>query len=31
MKKMEIIQKVTEPTEWANTLVVVEKPKPGRL
>ena len=31
MEKMDIIQKVTEPTEWVNALVAVEKPKTGRL
>lgn len=28
---MDIIQKVTEPTEWVNALVAVEKPKTGKL
>ena len=31
MEKMDIIQKVTEPTEWVNQLVVLEKPKTGKL
>ena len=31
MEEMDIIQKVTELTEWVNALVVVEKPKTGRL
>ena len=31
MEKMDITQKVTEPTEWVNALVAVEKPKTGRL
>ena len=31
MEKMGIIQKVTEPTDWVNALVVVEKPKTGKL
>ncbi|KAK9539543.1 hypothetical protein VZT92_004643 [Zoarces viviparus] len=31
MEKMDIIQKVTEPTEWVNALVAVEKPKTGKL
>lgn len=31
MEKMDVIQKVTEQTEWVNTLVVVENPKTGRL
>lgn len=28
---MDIIRKVTEPTEWVNALVAVEKPKTGKL
>ncbi|KAL6471840.1 hypothetical protein MHYP_G00204900 [Metynnis hypsauchen] len=31
MEKMDIITKVTEPTEWVNALVAVEKPKTGKL
>ena len=31
MEKQNIICKVTEPTEWVNALVVVEKPKTGKL
>lgn len=30
-KKIEIIQKVTEPTEWVNALVTAGKPKTGKL
>ncbi|KAJ8333874.1 hypothetical protein SKAU_G00411930 [Synaphobranchus kaupii] len=30
MERMDIIQKVTEPTEWVDALVVVEKPKTGK-
>lgn len=31
MEKMDVIQKVTEPTDWVNALVVAEKPKTGKL
>ena len=31
MESDQIIQKVTEPTDWVNSLVVVEKPKTGKL
>lgn len=31
MEKAEIITKVSEPTRWVNSLVVVEKPKSGKL
>uniref|UniRef100_A0A8C7WSE9 ribonuclease H n=1 Tax=Oryzias sinensis TaxID=183150 RepID=A0A8C7WSE9_9TELE len=31
MENTDIIQKVTEPTEWVNALVVVEKPKTKKL
>lgn len=31
MVKNDIIEKVTEPSEWVNALVVVEKPKTGKL
>lgn len=31
MEKQNIICKVTEPTEWVNALVVVERPKTGKL
>ena len=31
MEKIGVIQKVTEPTDWVNALVVVEKPKTGKL
>lgn len=31
MVRTDIIQKVTEPTDWVNALVVVEKPKTGKL
>ena len=29
--KRQIIVKVTDPTDWVNSLVVVEKPKTGKL
>ncbi|MET0104994.1 MAG: RNase H-like domain-containing protein [Sedimenticola sp.] len=31
MEKDQIIMKVNEPTDWVNSLVVVEKPKTGKL
>ncbi|CAH1232986.1 RTL1 [Branchiostoma lanceolatum] len=31
MEALGVIQKVDEPTEWVNSLVVVEKPKSGKL
>ncbi|XP_035679930.1 uncharacterized protein K02A2.6-like [Branchiostoma floridae] len=31
MESLGVIQKVDEPTEWVNSLVVVEKPKSGKL
>ena len=31
MESDHIIAKVTEPTDWVNSLVVVEKPKTGKL
>jgi Reverse transcriptase (RNA-dependent DNA polymerase) len=31
MEKNDIISKVSEPTDWVNSLVVVEKPKTGQL
>ncbi|KAJ8351148.1 hypothetical protein SKAU_G00226240 [Synaphobranchus kaupii] len=31
MENTDIIAKVTEPTEWVNALVVVEKPRTGKL
>ena len=31
MENVHIIAKVTEPTDWVNSLVVVEKPKTGKL
>ncbi|CAC5379137.1 unnamed protein product [Mytilus coruscus] len=31
MEDKEVIQKVDEPTDWVNSLVVVEKPKTGKL
>ena len=31
MENDQIIRKVIEPTDWVNSLVVVEKPKTGKL
>ena len=31
MEKMKVIRKVDQPTEWVNSLVVVEKPKTKKL
>ena len=31
MEAMDVIRKVDEPTEWVNSLVVVEKPKSKKL
>lgn len=31
LEELEIIKKVTEPTEWVSSLVIVEKPKTGDL
>lgn len=31
MEESQVICKVTEPTEWVNALVVVEKPQTGKL
>lgn len=31
MEDKEVIRKVDEPTDWVNSLVVVEKPKTGKL
>ncbi|CAC5421269.1 unnamed protein product [Mytilus coruscus] len=31
MEDIEVIRKVDEPTDWVNSLVVVEKPKTGKL
>ncbi|XP_024117609.1 uncharacterized protein K02A2.6 [Oryzias melastigma] len=31
MEKQQIIVKVTEPTEWVNSLVIAEKPRTGKL
>ena len=31
MEKDSIIAKVTEPTDWVNSIVVVEKPQTGKL
>ena len=31
MEDSDIITKVTEPTDWVNSLVITEKPKTGKL
>ena len=31
MEKLDVICKVTEPTEWVNSLVIVEKPETGKI
>ena len=31
MEKQQIIMKVTEPTEWVNSMVAAEKPRTGKL
>ena len=31
MEDSDIIAKVTEPTDWVNSLVIAEKPKTGKL
>lgn len=31
LSKSDIVTKVTEPTDWVNALVVVEKPRTGKL
>jgi len=31
MEKLDVISKVTEPTKWVNSVVVVEKPQSGKL